>query len=332
MHSRTGPRNTKPSALIALERYACESLILEDEKLGRWFIAFCIRGKSDIPVDEDTLLMLASVNILSRTVTGWHLGPAGSRFAANLGILSPASANREISSQSFERELFSKLLIPTRAPEISGFKIAGMVRSRAHIGGDFIDYMPMRHGRYGIVVGDAMGHGPAAALVATTIRAWLRSLVLTHSEVGEIVSEASRGLEEIDGVYGTLSILRLEPEKKSIVFAGAGQPGYVVSSSGQTRVLNATSLPLGFPDDSSDCSNVAVEDGDLIILLTDGILEAQGAEGPFFGIERTMATAFQHRNESPESIVEAIFAATLGFSQSQEDDMAIVVVKVVRTN
>jgi serine phosphatase RsbU (regulator of sigma subunit) len=137
--------------------------------------------------------------------------------------------------------------------------------------------------------------------------------------------------------FVTLLLVQLDPLKKALRYAGAGHcPGYVLDHQRQTKaVLTSTGMPLGV-DLSSDfpaSPEVVLEAGDLVVLLTDGIVETHSREGNFFGCERLLASVHQHQECSPEEILDALFQAVTDHAQGAEqaDDATAVIIKVEAT-
>src|SRR6202023_2750696 len=120
-------------------------------------------------------------------------------------------------------------------------------------GGDYFDYIPMRDGGLGVVIGDVSGHGFGPPLLMSELRAYLRALLLTRADVGEIVGLLNRALADDapEGHVATLLLARLEPTTRSVVYASAGRmPGYILSSSGEVKsILQSMGMPLAVMPD-----------------------------------------------------------------------------------
>ena len=156
-------------------------------------------------------------------------------------------------------------------------------------GGDTFDYLPMRDGSMGFAIGDVTGHGIGPAMLMASTHAHLRSLAQTYTDAGEILAMANASLvrETGDDRFVTLFLGRLDPRTRSFVYASAGHPaGYVLDASRKVKArLESTSLPLGIKQDAEFPAGepVALKPGDMILLITDGILEARSPAGGYFG-------------------------------------------------
>jgi PAS domain S-box-containing protein len=226
-------------------------------------------------------------------------------------------------------------LLPKAPPVLPGLEIAGTSHPAQETGGDYFDFIPMSDGHYGIVIGDASGHGIGAALVVAETCAYLRAFALTSADPGEVLGNVNlRLIEDITaGYFVTLFLGRLHPLTRSLVYSNAGHlPAYVLDRCSQVKlVLQSTGLPLGvgpagaFPNSPA----VRLEPGDLLLLLSDGIVEARAGNGALFGIERTLEAVRAHRHEPPGEILAALLHQVREWSGSaQADDMTAIVIKV----
>jgi sigma-B regulation protein RsbU (phosphoserine phosphatase) len=228
-------------------------------------------------------------------------------------------------------------LYPSRAPQLEHFDVAGAAYPADATGGDYFDYIPMKNENLGIVIGDVSGHGIATALMMVQTRAYLRSLSTTRSDVEGLLRELNRALstDMSDGHYVTLTLARLDPHTGAVAFSNAGHPpGYVIDRSGNVRrTLTATGVPMGcFPEWECDPSvDISLEPGELLVLFTDGITEAENPEGEVFGTERIMEFVRAHRRETSQDIVHGLCLAALRFTGSapQNDDVTAIVCKAL---
>jgi serine phosphatase RsbU (regulator of sigma subunit) len=232
------------------------------------------------------------------------------------------------------RQIQQKLFPVAPLPSAS-FDISGASYPAEATGGDYFDYIPMRDGGLGVVIGDVSGHGFGPALLMAELRAYLRALMLTRSDVGEIVGLLNRTLADDapEGQFATLLLARLEPTTRSVIYASAGQwPGYILSTSGEVKaILSSTGMPLAVLPDS-EYPAVAVpplEPGELLVLLTDGMVEAHGPDDKLFGMDRVLDVVRAHQGRTARTIVDTLYTAIRAFcgTQTQLDDMTAIVIK-----
>ncbi len=227
-------------------------------------------------------------------------------------------------------------LFPKTSPAFAGFDIAGATYPAEATGGDYFDYLPMQHGRLGIVVADVTGHGVGPALLMSETRAYLRLLALNRDDVGEILTRANLVLaEDVDYEhFVTLLLAQLDPEKRTLIYSSAGHPaGYLLDPAGNIKArLGRTGIPLGLKGDTCYPSGppLTLAPGEIVLLLTDGIEEAMAPDNSFFGIERTVDVVRDCREQPAAAIVEALYRAVRDFArhQPQMDDFTAIIVKV----
>ncbi len=245
-------------------------------------------------------------------------------------------AAEEQSKMMLARTVQQKLY-PSCAPELEHFDLAGTAYPADATGGDYFDYIPMKGGLLGIAIGDVSGHGIATALLMVQTRAYLRSLSTTRSDVEGLLRELNRALSSdmADSHYVTLALARLDPHTGAVAFSNAGHPpGYILDRSGAVKqVLKAKGVPIGcFPEWECDPSDhISLESGDLMLLFTDGITEAENLNGEVFGTERILEFVSAHRHETSQDIVNGLCLAVRHFTGSapQNDDVTAVICKAI---
>jgi PAS domain S-box-containing protein len=226
-------------------------------------------------------------------------------------------------------------LFPQVPPVVPGYDVAGAVAPASATCGDYYDFIPLPDGRLALVIADVSGHGVGSALIMTAMRAYLRSLTSTLTSLDSLAGELNRlllaDLEEqrfvtmilavLDGTSGTLS------------WANFGHPtGYVLDRSGAVKAeLKSGCRPLGlFPD--LTCAKgpaVVLDPGDMLVLLTDGILETLSLQGDEFGVAGVLDVARSARDRSADEIAGRLIATAQSFAQDlpQDDDLTVVVCK-----
>jgi sigma-B regulation protein RsbU (phosphoserine phosphatase) len=205
------------------------------------------------------------------------------------------------------------------------------------MGGDYFDYLVMRHGCLGLVVGDVTGHGVGPALLMAEARSLLRLLAQDTDDLGSIMSRANAALAEDVGAerFVTLLLARLDPVTSSLSYVNAGHPsGYIFDAAGEIRVtLKRTSLPQGIRPDTvyAATGQISLASGDIVVLITDGFEEAISTDDRMFGIDRVFSVIREHRDRSAFEIVRALCDSVHQFLQEapQGDDFTIIVAKVL---
>jgi sigma-B regulation protein RsbU (phosphoserine phosphatase) len=168
-------------------------------------------------------------------------------------------------------------------------------------------------------------------------RAYLRSIAASRSDVDDILRMLNRTLvaDRMDDHYVTMLLARLDPRRGILVYSNAGHPtGYILDSRGAVKsTLSSTGIPLGLFSEW-DCGppvEISLEPGDLMVLFTDGITEAENHEGDVFGTERILEFVSGHRHETSHDIVHGLYLAVKRFTGSapQNDDVTAIVCKAI---
>ncbi len=236
-------------------------------------------------------------------------------------------------------------LFPTGIPKIAGldiavatfgFDIGGASYPAEAIGGDYYDFIPLPDGSLGIAIGDVSGHGVGPALLMAEARALLRAFAQTQADVSTILSMVNRVLvPDVEGDrFITLLLAKLEPCKDTLVYASAGHTSaYLIDASGDVkRSMPSTGFPLGILADAEfpSSAEIPLTAGDIVLLITDGIMEARAPDGTPFGLQRPLDIVRCYRDEPARAIVDHLYNAVRAFAQylPQFDDITATVIKV----
>ena len=226
-------------------------------------------------------------------------------------------------------------LIPQEPPTIPGYDIAGTSAPTSATCGDYYDFIPLPDGRLALGIADVSGHGVSAALIMTATRAYLRSLASTLTPLDKLANELNRLLlaDLEDQYFVTMILVMLDGTSGALTWANFGHPtGYVFDRSGAVKAeLKSGCTPLGmFPNLSyTQAPAIALESGDTLVLLTDGVLEATSARGDEFGSTAVLDVVRSAIDRPAHEIADGVIAAVQSFleGQSQNDDLTVVVCK-----
>ena len=241
-------------------------------------------------------------------------------------------------AQDIEMQYASQIqqkLYPAAAPHVEGYDIAGAVFPAKATCGDYFDYVPLADHGLGLVIGDVCGHGLGPALIMAATRSYLRFLSNSCSSPGQIFAIINDALfaDLESNHYVAMVLVRLDARSNRFSYANAGHvSGYLLDREGGVKtVLSSTGVPLGmFPSQEYGCyEDLALEPGDLVVLFTDGISEAEDSTGSVFGAENALRVIRAHRHEPAEQIVQCLCRTVHDFvgAAPQQDDITVVVCK-----
>lgn len=238
-----------------------------------------------------------------------------------------------------ERELYMDLAqevqrrfyqVPNAIP---GYEVAAAAHPAHLTGGDYFDILPRSDGSLCLVIGDVVGHGFGAALVMAGLRASVRAFVRQGADPGEILSRLNPILlaDLASNQFVTLLVVRLEPDTGAVQYASAGHTsGHIVrTDAARGSELPSTGMPLGlFPDRIYDTLTAPpVASGDVLVLVTDGIVETTSPADEEFGTERLLGLIREQFDTSPTELLERLAGELQRFAggRDQQDDLTGVI-------
>jgi sigma-B regulation protein RsbU (phosphoserine phosphatase) len=224
-------------------------------------------------------------------------------------------------------------LLPAAAPEMANAEMAVRFLPARTIGGDLYDFVDYGPGRTAIVLGDVSGKAAPAALFAALVSGIMRSAAQHRPEPAAMLAQLNDAMQErkLESQYVTMLFALWNDESRTLQVANSGAVQPVICRSGKSETVRAEGFPLGlFADVSYDELTLATEPGDVVIFISDGILDAENAEGEMYGPER-LADLLRSRNEqTAQEIADAILSDVSRFQGEHDrfDDETVIVMKV----
>lgn len=240
---------------------------------------------------------------------------------------------RETESKLDAARQIQRSLLPSDQPNLKGLDAAGFSYASDAVGGDYYDFIEMPDDRVGIVVGDVSGHDLAASLLISQTRAYLRAFSSSLEDMGDIMTRLNNALVEDTQHrrFVTMFFAVIDQDRKGFTFSAAGHQGYLLRKNGSTDTLDSTSLPLGMSaDDAAKVSRIDnVSQGDMLLIVTDGITEALSPEGEQYGLERLLEFIHIHSHQDVRNLVEMLHKDVDRFCQGAHpaDDVTVVLLR-----
>ena len=241
-------------------------------------------------------------------------------------------ANREEMriAERIQRQLF-----PAGAPDVEGMEIGGASQAAVVTGGDYFDYVQMPDGDLLLIVGDVSGHGFGPALLMASVRAYVRALAESGVSAQDMLNVVNRMIaaDTDTGDFVTLSIVHLDLVSRSCAYVSAGHPaGYLLDARGDVKQsLESMVPPLGmFPElGCFEMTPIEMSDGDVLLMLTDGILESENSAGIPFGAQRALDVVRSNSHRAAAEIVDILHKTVARHCASRlQDDITSIIVKV----
>jgi len=230
-------------------------------------------------------------------------------------------------------------LLPAKAPEIAGAEVDLIYRPAAVVSGDFYDFVPLDDGKVAFLVGDVSGHGIEAGIVMGMAK---KVLSIRLQDYQDPIEALVRTNQDVDRELGRVSFVTAfvavyDPKTRTLACVRAGHnPPLLYHPDREGRCLQLESAGMGLGivsgaayEASLKMQEVPVLPGDVLLLYTDGLVEAQDAQGGQFGIERLMQALTVSQGYSPALIMSQLAGALDGFTGGTllEDDLTAVCVR-----
>lgn len=266
--------------------------------------------------------------------------PGGQRFTGSIAVFTDIT--QTIAHERIEQELalawqIQSSFLPERVPEIPGWQLTATLEPARQTSGDFYDLIPLPNGRWGVLIADVAGKGMGAALYMAVSRTLLRTYAVEFHADPQFMFRAAnlRIMRDSEAeLFVTAFYGVLDPLSGEFTYCNAGHnPPYLLRSVDPDAIqaLSRTGLPLGiFEDLAWEQRTVRLAPGDLLVLYTDGITDAEDKSGRWFGQERLLGTARAHHGRPAAEIQSALMAQLRTFTGAMprdlRDDIAIVVI------
>jgi DNA-binding LacI/PurR family transcriptional regulator/serine phosphatase RsbU (regulator of sigma subunit) len=244
-------------------------------------------------------------------------------------------AEREhIQKESQIAQKIQKALLPVTT-SAQGLQLAALMVPTVEVGGDYYDVLPTEAGCW-IGIGDVTGHGLLAGLVMMMIQSMVAALVSRDERASPASLVVSLNAALYENVrnrlrrdeQGTLALIRYERDG-TLTFAGHHEELliYRAATRAWERITTKGFWLGALPDirHVTTDTQARLEQGDLLVLYTDGVVEAMDAHHRPYGIDRLCALIDVHAAEQPQRICAAVVEAVQAWSPSPADDVSIVV-------
>lgn len=254
-------------------------------------------------------------------------------------LVTAAAANDQ---QTIEREMamagkIQADILPEEPPALPGWEIAARLEPARETSGDFYDFIPLSDRKWGVLVADVSDKGMGASLFMALSSSLLRTYAnrfpnlpgLTLSMVSERLLSDTRGSMFVTTFFGVL-----EPLTGRFTYANAGHPpAYLITAGrrhGGIESMRPTGMALGVSEEAQWRQKVMrISPGDVLVMYTDGITEAQSPQGLYFGEERIVDAVLSKVGQSAQEILKCLLDEVHSFvgSKTHQDDIALVVIK-----
>jgi serine phosphatase RsbU (regulator of sigma subunit) len=305
------------------------------EKVVSRFVVHATHDRGELLGAAPSGRELSHISIVIHRISGgkiaeeWSTGTMG-------WILRGQRLEKEISERErVEQELLvarsiQQASLPKEVPTLEGWQINPYYQPAREVGGDFYDFLELKDGQLGLIVGDATGKGVPAALVMASARSMLRAVAQASDySPGDVLRRVNDSLV-IDippNMFVTCFYAILDPKSGHLLYANAGHDmPYLHRRNGDAEELRARGMPLGImPEMSYEEKEIVLEAGEGVFFYSDGLVEAHDPKGEMFGFPRLQELVAEHGDEE-RSLEEALLeelSSFVGEGWEQEDDITL---------
>ncbi len=231
-----------------------------------------------------------------------------------------------------------RALLPQQAPAIPGLDIAAFSRPAQIIGGDYFDFFKFRNHTHGMVIADVMGHGVSASLLMSSLQTALHTLIPDADSAAEVIRRVNHYyLHNINlTAFVTVFLGQYDPNAHELVYCNAGHNPPLLyrkqpDQNGQATWLRPTGAAIGLVEEYKLRSDkIFLQEGDILLLYTDGLTEATNPNGEELGRERLPGLIAENANLSARDMISALRKGLADFTGGGilADDLTMVVCKV----
>jgi sigma-B regulation protein RsbU (phosphoserine phosphatase) len=254
-----------------------------------------------------------------------------SLFLVNLLVLMEVADRLSLKGELEVAREIQLAMLPRGTLAVADIQISGATRPANTVGGDFFDVLTLPDGRVIVALGDVAGKGSPAALLMALLLAVLRTLVEERLEAAALVerlnvqicrhSPGSRFITLFYGVYN--------PTTGALTYVNAGQnPPFIRKTDGRTVRLVSTGVALGMFDHSRfEEKDARIEPGELLVLYSDGVTEAENPEGQPFEESGLQAVVDRYATDPPADLGARILKAVEAHAKNSRffDDLTTLI-------
>ncbi|MCD6187660.1 MAG: SpoIIE family protein phosphatase [Desulfuromusa sp.] len=242
-----------------------------------------------------------------------------------------------------EREMqiakdIQKGLLPANLPDLENIDIAGLCVPAHQVGGDYYDFINRNGTSYDLIIADVSGHSIGSALIMAETRTFIHARMESIKQPAKMLQALnSYFLKDLDrsDLFVTMFYLQYNLVNRRLIYSNAGHntPLLWKKREQYLKTLDTEGLIFGIKEDISfEQKATDLEPGDILLLYTDGIIEAENRDKVFFGIERLAKVLEECDDLNPQELIDQIMIQGRIFTGMRHfnDDVTLVVMKVLK--
>src|SRR6476620_12003066 len=227
-------------------------------------------------------------------------------------------------------------LLPARDPQLDGYDISAYNFPTEEVSGHYYDWVQIFEDQIGLVIADVSGKGVPAALLMAFLRASLRAAThigysphISMANVNYLLWESIERNQFVTAFYGILDVTN-----KTLTYTNAGHnPPILLKQNGDFKFIDRGSIPLGmFRDTRYHEYYLTIEPGEMLVLYTDGVTEAQNPKGEEYGRDRLARAVTANRGLNARDLIAALHKEVVDWTDGKgaTDDVTFFVIKALK--
>jgi len=273
---------------------------------------------------------------------GFEINTLGMKFNEMLEILlrnMEEAKTERVKAELLMKELqigqtVQKELLPKEIPQFPGLEFGRGFVPAKEVGGDFYDLFVKNENQMMVAIADASDKGVSACLYSLIARSLLRSFAQTEDRLSNAILHTNnlfyRDVMETSN-FVTAWIGYYDVEGQTLAYSNAGHyPALLVHPNGEIEQLTTEGIALGVtPSKEIEVRTVKLAPGSLLLLYTDGVVEAHNEKGERFGKRRLFELVKMHRGLGPQPLVDQVIEEVSQFAEhvAQHDDLTLLCLK-----
>lgn len=242
---------------------------------------------------------------------------------------------RQLESELELSQVVQRALLPQQIPDIPGMNIAAFSRPAQIVSGDYFDFVQFKDGSPGFVIADVSGHGMSAGMLMTSLQTAFHTLVPGTDSPLDVLDRLNHlYIHNINfTTFVTIFFGKLDPKARTFTYANAGHNSAYLYRAAQEEeiLLHPTGPAIGLTEGFYvGIEQVELNQGDTLLLYTDGVTEATNRQGVQLGLDRLTEVVRQNAQLSAEQLIQKVLQTLKDFTGEVPlmDDTTLVVCKV----
>jgi sigma-B regulation protein RsbU (phosphoserine phosphatase) len=221
----------------------------------------------------------------------------------------------------------------TPVPEVGNIEIATWYEPSASLGGDFYDFKLMGVNRLLFIEVDVTGHGVSSALLAAMSKISFQNAAESYYTPGDLLSIMNREFVSLNktDMFFTAFVGMIDFKTRNLHYSNASHPYPILLRGEEVIYLDTDGFMVGvMPDIGFEDKKIKLEQDDVLLVYTDGIIEARNEEDEQFGQERLIQVIRETKNQSLQEVLEHVVKTVKQFSsQNLEDDVTLLAFRIL---